>query len=99
VSCGSSYHKTINTETLAISDFQWNGNTDFSGDYIWSDGTNIYYSYEIYQKVLDKSTSTWVDKTWSGITYSGVINFSAEYVWSDGTHIYYSNSKRQYVLT
>lgn len=98
-SWGSSYQKLINPETLAVSDVQWNGYTDLNSQYIWSDGTNIYYSEEIYQKVLDKATSTWNNKTWSGITYSGVINFSAEYVWSDGTHIYYSNGNRQYVLT
>lgn len=62
---------------------------------IWTDGTNIYYSYNSTQYVLDGDT--WVEKTWKGLT-----NFCGVNVWTDGTNIYYSDtygaSADQYVL-
>jgi hypothetical protein len=94
-----SYQKLINKDTLAVSDVQWNGFTNVSGYRIWSDGTDIYYSSNTTQKVLDKSTSTWIDKTWSGITYKGNVAFDGNNIWSDGAHIYYSYENKQYVLT
>ena len=63
------------------------------GNSVWTDGTDIYYSAGANQYVLDKSTSTWSAKTWTGLT-----NFNASAVWTDGTDIYYSNSSNQYVL-
>ena len=71
----------------------WTGLTNFSGEYIWSDGTNIYYSKDSTQYVLNRLTSTWSAKTWSGLT-----SFRGDSVWSDGTNIYYSNGSAQYVL-
>ena len=71
----------------------WTGLTNFKGNDIWTDGTNIYYSNGSTQKVLDKSTSTWTDKNWSGLT-----SFKAENIWTDGTDIYYSDLSSSYVL-
>ena len=71
----------------------WNGFTSFDGYNIWSDGNNIYYSYNSDQYVLDKSTSTWSIKEWTGLT-----NFVGNRVWSDGDNIYYSTSGSNYVL-
>ena len=47
--------------------------TSFYGADIWIDGENIYYfgSNKVH-KILDKSTSTWSDKTW--------INFPSDYL-------------------
>ena len=71
----------------------WNGLTRVPGDYIWSDGDNIYYSQgSSDQYVLDKSTSTWSTKTWNGIA-----NLYGDGIWSDGDNIYFS-SYNQYVL-
>ena len=79
----------------------WNGINHFSGQYIWSDGDNVYYSeyepgygdYVNAQYVLDKSTSTWSAKTWSGLT-----SIRGEYIWTDGINIYYSYDTDQFVL-
>ena len=71
----------------------WNGMNQFSGTYIWTDGTDIYYSYNKNQYVLDRETSAWQPKTWSGLT-----NFSGSYIWTNGTDIYYSDGSNQYVL-
>ena len=71
----------------------WNGMTSFTGDKIWTDGTNIYYSSSSNQYILNKSTSTWSTKTWNGLT-----SFYGRYIWTDGTDIYYSNGTTQYVL-
>ena len=37
----------------------WIGLTEFNGTTVWTDGDNIYYSYQSNHYVLDKSTSTW----------------------------------------
>ena len=71
----------------------WTGLTNFSGDNIWSDGDNIYYSSGSNQYVLDKSTLTWSTKEWTGLTY-----FDGAYIWSDGDNIYCSDFSNQYVL-
>lgn len=71
----------------------WTGLTNFSGDNIWSDGENIYYSSGYNQYVLDKSTLTWSTETWWGLT-----NFDGAYIWSDGENIYCSDWSNQYVL-
>ena len=71
----------------------WTGLTDFSGQVVWSDGVNYYYSNGVDQYVLDVSTSTWSAKTWTG--YTSIIG---NQVWSDGVNYYYSNYSEQYVL-
>jgi len=62
-------------------------------DDIWTDGENIYYSYNTNQYVLNKPASTWTQKTWSGLT-----NFSGVDIWTNGENIYYSSRSDQYVL-
>ena len=69
----------------------WNGLASFYGKYIWSDGTDIYYSNGTTQCVLNGDTLN--VKSWSGLT-----SFYGNYIWSDGTHIYYSNGTTQYIL-
>ena len=63
----------------------------YQGQYVWSDGTDIYYSDWSAQYVLNGNT--WVAKTWNGLT-----TFYGKYIWTDGTNIYYSNNAEQYVL-
>lgn len=78
----------------------WDGITELLGRYVWTDGTNIYYSryyhngsrytYEHY--VLNGDT--WETKNWNGFS-----NFSGGDVWTDGENIYCSiGSGSQYVL-
>lgn len=59
----------------------WNGLDKFSGANIWSDGKNIYYSYQTEQYVLNGDI--WEVKTWNGIN-----GFHGEDVWTDGKNIY-----------
>lgn len=55
----------------------WNGLTDFDGKYIWSDGTNTYYSSGSSQYVLDNSNNTWITKTWSGTS----VKLDGRFIW------------------
>lgn len=71
----------------------WNGLTIFFGENIWTDGENIYCSYDSTQYILNKATSTWVTKTWNGLT-----DFGGDHVWTDGENIYFSFNQQQYVL-
>lgn len=61
-----------------------------NGTYIWTDGSNIYYSYGLTQKVLNRYTSTWNPKTWavSDIAVDRVLY--GDSIWSDGSNIYCS---------
>lgn len=75
----------------------WTGLTTYSGAYVWTDGTNIYYSKgSSGQYVLDKSTKTWSEKTWNGtidgdIPVRWVLGSLGNEIWSDGTDIYASS--------
>lgn len=74
----------------------WNSdwiNNYFNGDNVWTDGTNIYYSYYEDQYKLNKDTRTWEPMTWNGFN-----SFYGDYVWTDGTNIYYSYNNDQYKL-
>jgi len=72
----------------------WKGLTQFNGYTIWTDGDNIYRSYNYDQYVLDKSTSTWSSKTWNGLT-----SFNATDIWTDGDNIYCADVNNHYILT
>lgn len=70
------------------------------GQNVWTDGENIYYNavnssdFTYKSWVLNKSTHTWTNKTWSG--HSG--SFDGYDTWYDGRDIYLSHSLNQYVL-
>lgn len=70
--------------------------------YIWTDGSNVYYSNGLSQKVLDRATSTWNPKEWtvSGIAVDRVLY--GDSVWTDGSNIYCSvdffGTARNYLL-
>jgi hypothetical protein len=64
------------------------------GSCVWTDGEDIYYSYDSNQYVFDKDSKTWSNKTWYGHT-----GFRGSAIWSDGTNIYLSNgSSTQKIL-
>ena len=67
--------------------------TDFEGKNVWTDGENIYYSYGNFQYQLDKSTSTWNQKTWNGLR-----SFNGSSIWTDGTSVYSSAGQYHYQL-
>ena len=74
--------------------YAWNGYTPTSGNYIWTDGVNYYYSRSSSQYVLNVETSTWEEKIWNGLTI-----FFGNDIWTDGVNYYYSNgNSSQYVL-
>lgn len=60
---------------------------------IWTDGENIYYSYDSTHYILNPELGTWISKSWSGLT-----RFSGMDIWTDGENIYYSYDSNQYVL-
>ena len=84
---------TKQLKSKAFTTKTWTGLSDFYGEYIWTDGENIYYSSSSSQYVLDKENSSWTAKTWTNLT-----NLNGRYIWTDGKDIYYSNSSSQYVL-
>ena len=84
---------TSNVEYVAIFEkivgfipITWNGTNLISGEDVWTDGENIYYSYGAAgQYVLDKDTNTWQEMVWNGSIIAGCN------VWTDGENIYSSN--------
>ena len=80
----------------------WNGLTNFYANCIWTDGTNIYYSYGSEQYVLNQETSTWEVTEWGKRLENGASMFypQGDYIWINKTTntIYYSHDDEQYVL-
>lgn len=64
---------------------------EFQSSKVWTDGTNVYYSDDGDNYVLNGDT--WETKTWNGYT-----EIDGGNVWTDGTNVYYSNEDAQYVL-
>ena len=91
---GAQFVLNKSTSTWETKTWSGRGGSSIDGEYIWTDGRNIYYSYGNTHTVLDRSTSTWNDKIWSGLT-----NFIGSNVWTDGNSIYYSDGSNEYVLT
>lgn len=83
----------IDAANKSTSSKTWNGLSSFDGNYIWSDGTNIYYSGGSTQYVLDVSTSTWTAKTWNGLA-----TFDGTNVWYDGTNFHCDVATTHYIL-
>ena len=64
----------------------------YSAYNIWTDGTNIYYSYGQAHYVLNGDT-------WETKALKGLATLYGDHIWTDGTNIYYSrNEEEQYVL-
>lgn len=103
--------KVLNVNTHTWTDKTWHGMNSsepsertWSGDYVWNDGEKIYMSLgeqsHIIEKELNKSTSTWINKTWNDIDMrydfpSGgwaYVGLTPSALWTDGVDIYYSNS-------
>ena len=61
-------------------------NLGLEGQYMWTDGTDLYFSNDVQYK-LNKETNTWESITWNGDNLPQMGN----YIWSDGDSIYYHN--------
>lgn len=90
-------YKLINQTTGEWESYNWPGFRNITGEYIWTDGDNAYYSrqgsgWEI-QKVLNKETNTWDDMIWNGAE-----GLSADCIWKVGDNTYFSNYNEHYVL-
>lgn len=71
----------------------WDNELDVMGSYVWTDGTNIYYSYGYDQYVFNNGT--WVEKDWNG----GPSKVHGTYIWVDRKgRVHYSTGSNQYVL-
>jgi len=89
---GSSYYQYY------LNGSSWNSTaqqlSSMSGEYVWHDGNNVYYSAGTTHKYFDTNGSGWWDdKTWNGLS-----NFSGDEIWTDGTTIYCYHNKTHYVL-
>lgn len=75
----------------------WSGFSEVEGYYIWSDGTNTYYSNDSDQYVLQGDT--WVQKVWNPNALGKVPQYGYD-IWTDGLNWYYSggNNTKQYKL-
>jgi len=62
---------------------KWKGFTDFSGEYIWTDGTNA-YCFDGENHYMLKNN------TWEQIKWNDIELFYPEYIWTDGVNTYYS---------
>ena len=93
VNLTESYYVALSApkEVASLSKKTWKGLTNFEGQFIWTDGKNIYYSEDDKQYVLNGDT--WEPKTWNGLT-----SFKGTCVWSDGTNMYYTTYTEKYVL-
>lgn len=82
------YNYVLNRETDTWEEKTWNNvPTNFYNamKYLWTDGTDVYWSYGSSQYVLNKETSTWEEKVWGTAD-----RFYGSYIWTDGSCIYYS---------
>ena len=77
----------------AVKSWTFESGNGFYGSYIWSDGTDIYWSDGSETQRLTKEGG-WEPFQWNGLEY-----IDGNYVWTDGTNIYYSsNIGEHYVL-
>lgn len=83
----------LNKETGNWEEKTWNIDI-LSAIYVWSDGTNYYYSFGDEQYILNQETGNWDVKIWNGID-----SFNGDDVWTDGNKIYISEDDgTNYVL-
>lgn len=87
-------HNKLYFTRVADTSRDWSGLTSFAANYIWTDGTNIYYS-DIWHP---ENNSKLNGNTWEPITWTGLTAFAGSDVWTDGTNIYYSSTSDQYKL-
>lgn len=88
-------HYVLNKKTSTWETKIWNTTYDYiTGNQIWDDGNNIYYSNAIIQYALNKETSTWEAKTWNG----EFTRPSKNCIWKDSDKVYYSDGDLQFVL-
>ena len=82
-------HYVYDDDTNTWTSVTWNVETNIIGDFIWTDGTTIYYSnsYGDTQYYLDSETNEWTAKTWD--SSSAISSF-------DGQKVFYMPIQRAY---
>ncbi len=80
----TTFYAQCSKKNISFEPYSWNGLTEFFGDYVWTDGQNVYYSFGPEQYVLNKETSTWEEKNWSEY----IPNLSGIDMWTDGQNLY-----------
>lgn len=88
----SSYSYQLDLATYTWTAKTWSG-TYPRGEYIWTDGENIYYSRSTSHYKLNKATNTW-----SSVSFTGLTNFNGYRIWTDGENIYHFYNGTNYVL-
>ena len=67
----------------------------FTGENVWHDlSGRTFYSKGSYQYQLDSATSTWIPKTWTGLT-----SLYGTHIWNDGHNIYHTYGSVTHKLT
>lgn len=59
------------------------------GNYIWTDGTDIYFSKDVQLRYTG-------DNHWETVTFNVAIQ--GDSIWTDGTNIYFSNKDKQFIF-
>lgn len=77
----------------SIREISWISPTSFTGEDVWTDGKNAYFSSGTTHYILNTDTLTATIKKWNGLT-----SFNGKYIWTDGRKVYYSHGEEQYVL-
>ena len=85
-----------NTETWDKITWQIEGSSSrvINGEYVWTDGTNMYYSSYSESAVIDTQNHVANKQTWVGAPD----HLEGLYIWTDGENIYYSDGAEQYVF-
>lgn len=87
------YTELTKTSLTTFEPYSWN--YDIIGGFIWTDGTNCYYSQGTNQMTL--KDNSWVKETWGETSNRFLLQ--GNLVWSDGVNYYYSpGGVQQYVL-
>jgi len=82
-------HYKFNPVTSTWEELNWTDN--FYGDYVWTNGVDIFYDYGEH-KVFNKTNLTWENDPISGRSVP-----NGNYVWYDNDNVYYSYNNRNYV--
>lgn len=78
-------YKLVNDAWQSVT-FSGTGSNLLDGMYIWTDGTDIYYSNKL---KLVKSNGAFTT-TWTSVNITGLSNPDMDAVWTDGTDTYFS---------
>jgi hypothetical protein len=88
---GSKHYKLEGTTWSEIDRPAWGTFTSFNGNFVWTDGSNTYYSNNDSHFIFN-------GETWEPTTWNGLNTFSGTDIWLDGSNTYYSDGVDNYIL-